>query len=124
MSGNLLLSFSMNSTSARSPGTVSGVLAKKADNGHAVQTMPVPNGVFGSMAYWNHYVYVISDGDALRQFAVMEGKLSPKAASGSSAVSATPTLLAHGLDDGIVWLSALKSGTHLTSLRHSTPMTL
>jgi hypothetical protein len=74
------------------------------NNSHALQTMAVPNGVFGSMAYWNHYVYVLSDGDALRQFAVIDGKLSPKAASGFPGVSATPTLSANGLEDGIVWL--------------------
>jgi hypothetical protein len=74
------------------------------NNSHAVQTVAVPDGVFGSMAYWNHYVYVLSDGDALRQFAVIEGKLLPKAASGSSGVSATPTISANSLDDGIVWL--------------------
>jgi hypothetical protein len=74
------------------------------NNSHAVQTMAVPDGVFGSMAYWNHYVYVLSDGDALRQFAVADGKLSPRAASGVTGVSATPTLSANGLADGIVWL--------------------
>jgi hypothetical protein len=74
------------------------------NNSHAVQTMAVPNGVFGAMAYWNHYVYVLSDGDALRQFAVIDGKLSPKAASGFPGVSATPTLSANGLAEGIVWL--------------------
>ena len=74
------------------------------NNSHAVQTMAVPDGVFGSMAYWNHYVYVLSDGDALRQFAVVDGKLSPRAASGVRGVSATPTLSANGLNDGIVWL--------------------
>ena len=79
------------------------------NNSHAVQTMAVPNGVFGSMAYWNHYVYVLSDGDALRQFAVIDGKLSPKAASGFPGVSATPTLSANGLDDGIVWLLRSKA---------------
>ncbi len=74
------------------------------NNSHAVQAIAVPDGVFGSMAYWNHYVYVLSDGDSLRQFAVADGKLSPKAASGVRGVSATPTLSANGLDDGIVWL--------------------
>src|ERR1700722_5293314 len=77
---------------------------QSANNSHAVQTMAVPDGVFGSMAYWNHYVYVLSDGDALRQFAVVDGKLSPRAASGVRGVSATPTLSANGLNDGIVWL--------------------
>jgi hypothetical protein len=80
------------------------------NNSHAVQTMAVPNGVFGSMAYWNHYVYLLSDGDALRQFALIDGKLSPKAASGFPGVSATPTLSANGLDDGIVWLLRSKVG--------------
>ena len=74
------------------------------NNSHAVQTMAVPDGVFGSMAYWNHYVYVLSDGDALRQFALIDGKLSPKAASSVHGVSATPTLSANGLADGVVWL--------------------
>jgi hypothetical protein len=74
------------------------------NNSHAVQALAVPNGVFGSMAYWNHYVYVLSDGDALRQFSVIDGKLSPRAASGFRGVSATPTVSANGLDDGIVWL--------------------
>jgi hypothetical protein len=74
------------------------------NNSHAVQTMAVPDGVFGSMAYWNHSIYVLSDGDALRQFAVIDGKLSAKAASGFPGVSATPTLSANGLDDGVVWL--------------------
>jgi hypothetical protein len=79
------------------------------NNSHAVQTIAVPDGVFGSMAYWNHYVYVLSDGDALRQFAVIDGKLSPKAASSFSGVSATPTISANGLNDGIVWVLRSKS---------------
>ena len=74
------------------------------NNSHAVQTIAVPDGVFGSMAYWNHYVYVLSDGDALRQFAVINGKLSPKAASSLRGVSATPTVSANGAADGVVWL--------------------
>jgi hypothetical protein len=79
------------------------------NNSHALQTIAVPDGVFGSMAYWNHYVYVLSEGDALRQFAVIDGKLSPKAASGFPGVSATPTVSANGLDGGIVWLLRSKS---------------
>jgi hypothetical protein len=82
---------------------------QSANNSHAVQTTAVPAGVFGSMAYWNHYVYVASDRDTLRQFAVIDGKLSPKAASGFSGVSATPTLSANGAVDGIVWLLRSKT---------------
>ena len=47
---------------------------------------------------------MLSDGDALRQFAVINGKLPPRAASAVPGVSATPTLSANSLDDGIVWL--------------------
>jgi hypothetical protein len=79
------------------------------NNSHAVQSLAVPGGVFGSMAYWNHYVYVLSDGDKLRQFAVTGGRLTPKAASSFTGVSATPTISANGLNDGIVWLLRSRS---------------
>jgi hypothetical protein len=76
------------------------------NNSHAVQTIAVGNGVNGSMSYWNHYIYVLADGDALRQFEVKDGNLSLKAASGNTfpRVSATPTVSANGSRDGIVWL--------------------
>src|SRR6202161_434255 len=79
------------------------------NNSHALQAIAVPTGVFGSMAYWNHYVYVLSDDDALRQFEVNDARLSPKAASGFPGVSATPTVSANGLKDGIVWILRSKS---------------
>ncbi len=74
-----------------------------------MQTIPTSGGgVFGSMAYWNHNLYVLSnsDHDALRQFSVQEGRLSLKAASGSHfpAISATPTVSANGLRDGVLWV--------------------
>jgi hypothetical protein len=77
-----------------------------ANDSHAVQTVAVPNGVFGSMTYWNHYLYVLSDGDAIRQFVVKGGRLSLQAASGNTfpGVSATPTLSANGNQDGVVWI--------------------
>jgi hypothetical protein len=61
------------------------------------------------MAYWNRYLYVLSDGDALRQFEVNDARLLPKAASGFPGVSATPTVSANGLKDGIVWILRSKS---------------
>jgi hypothetical protein len=77
-----------------------------ANDGHAVQTVDLKNGVFGSMTYWNHYVYVLSDSDALRQLEVKDGRLALKAASGNTfpGVSATPTLSANGNRDGVVWV--------------------
>jgi hypothetical protein len=76
------------------------------NNSHALQTIALPNGVFGSMAYWNHSIYVLSDSDALRQFEVKDEKLSLESASGNKfpGVSATPTVSANGLKDGVVWL--------------------
>ena len=67
-----------------------------ANNSHAVQTISIPDGVFGSMTYWNHYLYVVSDSDALREFEVKDGRLSFKARSGNTfaGVSATPTVSA------------------------------
>jgi hypothetical protein len=75
----------------------------------AVQTIPSSGGgVFGSMAYWNDNLYVLSNSDnnALRQFTLHDGRLSLRAASGSRlpGTSATPTVSANGSQDGVVWL--------------------
>jgi hypothetical protein len=85
---------------------------------HAVQTIPSSGGgVFGSMAYWNGNLYVLSNSDhnALRQFTLHDGRLSLKAASGSGlrGASATPTVSANGSEDGVLWLlrsEALEAG--------------
>jgi hypothetical protein len=75
----------------------------------AVQTIPSSgSGVFGSMAYWNHNLYVLSNSshDALRQFFVHRGKLTLKAASGSHfpAIAATPSVSANGAREGVLWV--------------------
>jgi hypothetical protein len=77
-----------------------------ASDSHAVQTIPLKGGVLGSMTYWNHFLYVLSDDDVLRAFEVKDGKLSLQAASGTSlpAVSDTPTVAANGSRDGVVWV--------------------
>jgi hypothetical protein len=82
---------------------------QRGSDSHAVQTIPSPGGgVCGSMGYWNHNLYVLSDSskDALRQFTVQNGRLSLKAASGSRfpAICATPTVSANGLRDGVLWV--------------------
>ena len=76
---------------------------------NAVQTIPSSGGgVFGSMAYWNHNLYVLSnsDHDALRQFTLHDGRLWLKAASGSRlpGTCATPTVSANGSQDGVLWV--------------------
>jgi hypothetical protein len=77
-----------------------------ANDSHAVQTMPLPGGVFGAMTYWNHYLYVLSDSDALKEFEVKDGTLSLKAKSANTfpGVSATPIVSANGAKDGVVWI--------------------
>ncbi len=79
------------------------------NDSHAVQTIPSPGGgVFGSMAYWNRSLYVLSNSstDALRQFFVHEGKLTLTSASGSHfpATAATPTISANGARSGVLWV--------------------
>ncbi len=77
-----------------------------ASDSQAVQTVDLKGGVFGSMTYWNHFVYVLSDSAALRQFEVKDGRLVLKAATGNKfpGVSATPSLSANGNRDGVVWV--------------------
>ncbi len=75
---------------------------------HAVQTVPGRGGVYGSMAYWNHNLYVLSNGesDALRDFEVKDGRLSLKTSSGTSmpGICATPVVSANGMKDGVLWV--------------------
>jgi hypothetical protein len=77
---------------------------------HTVQTIPIDRGIYGSMAYWNHNVYVLTDHDAVRDFEVKGGKLVFKAASSFKFEdhAATPTVSANGAKDGIVWVMSSK----------------
>jgi hypothetical protein len=80
------------------------------DNSHAVETIPTKGGIYGSMAYWNHNVFVLSDGDALRDYEVTAGKLKYKAASSFELRdhAATPAISANGTKDAIVWVVSSK----------------
>ena len=79
-------------------------------NSHAVQTIVTKGGIFGSTAYWNHNVYVLSDSDNLRDYRVADGKLIFKAASSFRLQdhAATPVVSAHGTVNGIVWVLSSK----------------
>ncbi len=79
-------------------------------NSNAVQTIATKGGIFGSMAYWNHNVYVLSDSDALRDYQVTAGKLTFRAASSFRLEdhAATPVVSANGRADGIVWVLSSK----------------
>jgi len=80
------------------------------NNSHAVQTISTKGGIFGSMAYWNRNVYVLSDSDAVRDYEVKDGKLVFKAASSFRLPdhAATPAVSANGVRDGIVWVLSSK----------------
>lgn len=80
------------------------------NNSHAVQTIPTSRGIYGSTAYWNHHVYLLSDHDALRDFEITNGKLNFKAASTFKLEdhAATPTVSANRSKDGIVWVVSSK----------------
>lgn len=80
------------------------------NNSHAVQTIPTSRGIYGSMAYWNHHVYVLSDYDSLRDFEVNDGKLVFKTASSFKLEdhAATPAISANGDKDGIAWIVSSK----------------
>jgi hypothetical protein len=94
-----------------------------ASNSHAVQTIPMRGGIFGSMAYWNHNIYVVADGDNLRDYEVSNGTLKYKAASTFSLRdhAATPAVSANGAKDGIVWVVSSKSwnGPARTAVLHA-----
>jgi hypothetical protein len=79
-------------------------------NSHAVQTIPTRGGIYGAAAYWNHNVYVLSDGDAVRRYEMSHGTLTFKAASSFSLRdhAATPAISANGNRDGIVWVVSSK----------------
>lgn len=79
---------------------------RSESDSHAVQTIALKGGVLGSMAYWNHFLYVLSDEDGLRQFELQKSKLSLEATSYETlpAVSDTPAVSANGTKDGVVWV--------------------
>lgn len=82
-------------------------------DGHAVQTIPLGagDGGFGAPAYWNGHLYVLGSHDALKDFAVRDGKLSlvAKASVVFTDPGATPTVSANGSKDGIVWVTYTKT---------------
>jgi len=80
-----------------------------SDSG-VVQTVRTTGGIYGSMAYWNHQVYVLSDSDALRDYEMKNGQLTYKAASSFRFPdhAATPAISANGDKDGIAWVVSSK----------------
>ena len=90
---------------------------------HAVQSFALSGGIFGSAAYWNHHVYVLADGDNLRDYEVSNSTLKYQRASPFSLRdhAATPAVSANGARDGIVWVVSSKSwnGRPRTAVLHA-----
>jgi len=86
---------------------------QSGSNSHAVQTLRVKGGCYGAAAYWNQNVYVSCTDDALEDFRVENGKLSPQPASRTSKEfgnpGATLTVSANGAKNGIVWMVETKA---------------
>lgn len=86
---------------------------RESDNGHAVQLISGMKHCFGAPAYWNNRVYYACENDALTEFVVRNGSLSPLPSSQSIAkftgVGATPSVSANGNRNGIVWVVATQS---------------
>jgi hypothetical protein len=68
-------------------------------------------GIFGDPAYYNGSIYVVEVSDALRQFAIANGHISPTASSKSNNTfplrGATPSVSANGTAGGLVWVMDL-----------------
>ena len=71
----------------------------------AVQTTKLGGGLLGAPAYWNGHVYIFPSDDALKDFALHDGKLELTHSRPSSRddPGGTPTISANGDRDGIVW---------------------
>jgi hypothetical protein len=78
----------------------------KGDTG-ALQSREESDGEYGAVAYWNGHVYVQGSDAPLRDYTLRAGRLVTPARAESPArmpnPGATPTVSAHGDQDGIVW---------------------
>jgi hypothetical protein len=90
-------------------------------NSQIVQTVGIGHAVFGSFAYWNGNVYVAGLSDALKAFALTNGRLttSPTSSTGATFGSpgAPPVVSANGASGGIVW--AVEGHTSSPSVLHA-----
>jgi hypothetical protein len=82
-------------------------------NPHAVQNVVIPyrGGMYGAPAYWNQHLYTLFSNDALRDYSLNRGMLSPqsiKEASERIGPGGTPTVSANGARNGIAWVLQAK----------------
>ena len=81
------------------------------DTNALVQTIKLPGGGYGAMAYWNGHVYFAASDDQLRSYAIKNGQLTMAAASSMKFANpgATPSISADGRQNAIVWAIATKT---------------
>jgi hypothetical protein len=85
---------------------------RAGSNRHAVQTVRLEGGVFGSPSYWEGHIYVCAQNDVLRDFIIGSDRLT-LASQGEMHFTnpgAVPTISANGSKDGIVWLIETSRG--------------
>jgi hypothetical protein len=85
---------------------------RSGSNAHAVQAFPAgEQGGYGAPAYWNGHVYTFARGDVLKDFALVNGRLSEKPVHQGTFRyhPATPSVSANGSRDGIVWVMLTKA---------------
>jgi hypothetical protein len=77
--------------------------------------------VYGSPAYFNGVLYYAADGDSLKAFPITNAHVASSASSATAVTfphpSATPTVSANGMQNGIVW--ALEASTNSPGVLHA-----
>ncbi|HEY6391171.1 MAG TPA: hypothetical protein VIX89_07835 [Bryobacteraceae bacterium] len=75
---------------------------------HAVQVLPIADGIYSAAAHWNGHVYIFGARSVLKDFVLQHGQLSAQpVARGTTQFidpGATPTISANGSRNGIVWV--------------------
>jgi hypothetical protein len=77
------------------------------------QNFKLEGGVYSTPAFWNGHLFVLATNDALKDYALADGRLSEKPVAASPKTfgnpGATPVVSANGTRDGIVWFLETKA---------------
>ena len=81
---------------------------QKEEDDHTAESFRLSDGIYGASAYWNGNLYTFANADALKQFAVVNGKVATTYSARSRQESlfsgGTPSVSANGNRNGIVWI--------------------
>jgi hypothetical protein len=104
------------------------VYALDRDRMHpSVQSFKLAGGMYSTPAFWNGHLFVLATNDALKDYALVNGRLSdaPVAVTTKTFANpgATPVVSANGARDGIVWFLETKVwndyGSQKSSILHA-----